>query len=143
MIFEFIWNSKKAKIRRSLLKREISKGGLNIHDFESMVKTSRLKWIKQIFKGTNYPWLFSLKSIYSINLYNHLNTLLHANCDISNLGLDTNKIPKFYKEVLTVWSLVGNTYPSDKKHLIWYNKNIFSEQLLLCFTNNFWRRVCQ
>ena len=52
LIFKFIWNGKRAKISRSILKKEIAKGGLNIPDFESIVKTSRHKWVVRIQTGT-------------------------------------------------------------------------------------------
>ena len=123
LIFEFVWNSKKAKINRALLKKEISKGGLNIPDFESMVKTSRLKWINRIKMGTESPWRYILEEYLSHKAI-HLNTLLHADYDINKLGLDKNKISHFYIELLTLWSQVGKTQPMDKRNFIWYNKNI-------------------
>ena len=123
LIFDFVWNSKKAKIKRSVLKREISKGGLNIPDFESMVKTSRLKWITRIKNGTESPWRFILDEYLSHKSI-HLNTLLHANYDINRLGLDKSKVSHFYIETLTAWSQLSNTQPTDKRNFIWYNKNI-------------------
>jgi hypothetical protein len=123
LIFDFVWNSKKAKINRSILKREISKGGLNIPDFESMVKTSHLKWITKVKKGIDLPWRYIFEEYLSHQSI-HLNTLLHANYDINKLGLDKTKISRFYVELLTLWSQIGNTYPTDKNNFIWYNKNI-------------------
>jgi hypothetical protein len=98
-------------------------GGLNIPDFATMVETSRLKWIKKIYAGTESPWNYIFEKYMSDSSI-HLNTLLHSNYDIKRLGLKKTSIPTFYTEVLTIWSKLGNTQPVDKKNVLWYNKNI-------------------
>jgi hypothetical protein len=122
MIFQFIWNGKKAKIRRSILKKNIAEGGLKIPDFETMVNTSRIKWVSRLFAESETLWSVFL-SIYLNKSGIHLNPLLFANYNIKSLKIKPGTLPNFYQKMLKIWSEVGdNTH--DKHTFLWYNKDI-------------------
>ena len=123
LIWKFIWDGKKAKIKRSTLKKEVAKGGLSIPDFESMVKASRVKWISRIQSKADSACCHILEQYLSHKSID-LNILLHSNFCVKTLGIDKRKIPPFYIETLTLWSQIGNTYPVDKKFFLWYNRDI-------------------
>jgi len=89
LIFEFIWNGKRAKIKRSILKKDISSGGPNIPDFETMVKASPMKWRARIRKGTESTWCHILQHYLSQSSID-LNVLLHANVAIER-RIQSNK----------------------------------------------------
>ena len=44
-LFNFLWKTKKIKIKREVLSQETSKGGLNFPNFATTVKALRLSWI--------------------------------------------------------------------------------------------------
>ena len=46
VIFQFIWRNKTHYIKRSQLVREYGKGGVRAPDFEALVGTFRINWIK-------------------------------------------------------------------------------------------------
>ena len=47
IIYKFIWNGKKDKIKRSTLVKEYTEGGLKMIDIDSYIKSIHLKWIKK------------------------------------------------------------------------------------------------
>ena len=109
-------------MRRSVLKRDIGEGGLKIPDFETMLQTSRLKWVNGLFETSDTGWPFFL-SKYLQKSKIHLNALLHSNFDIKSLPIKPGTLPPFYSKMLTIWSEVGeNTH--GKHTFLWYNKNI-------------------
>lgn len=122
IIFSFIWNGKRAKIKRSVLKRNIPEGGLKIPDLETMLKTSRLKWVNRLISEPEVIWPFFL-SRHLQKSQIHLNALLYANFDIKHLHIKPGAIPDFYLKMLKVWSEVGDN-TRDKQTFLWYNKNI-------------------
>lgn len=122
IIFKFIWNNKKAKLRRSVLKRDIGEGGLKIPDFETMLQTSQLKWVNGLFESSDTGWPFFL-SRYLLKSQIHLNALLHSNFDIKSLPIRPGTLPPFYSKMLTIWSKVGE-HTHGKQTFLWYNKNI-------------------
>ena len=48
LLFSFIWNGKRERLKRDVLVRDIEKGGLNMPHLYSVILTSRLRWIKII-----------------------------------------------------------------------------------------------
>ena len=48
IILDFLWDGGSAKIPYDVLMREIGRGGLNLVDLESKVKSLKLAWIKRL-----------------------------------------------------------------------------------------------
>ena len=122
IIFDFIWKGKKPKLKRNILKMDIAKGGLTIPDFTTMLHTSKINWIKRIFNGSNAIWPVFLTTFLKKSGI-HLETLLHSNYDIASLNIQPGTLPSFYKDMLKIWSEIGNN-TQDKETFLWYNKNI-------------------
>ncbi len=55
LVFKFVWNGKKERIKRSVLMNEIPLGGLRIPDMHSMIEASKLVWIKRLTKTNESP----------------------------------------------------------------------------------------
>ena len=54
MLFDFLWNGKKDKIKRKTLCQAFEQGGLkmvNIHEYLSAMK---INWLRRIFQPDNY-----------------------------------------------------------------------------------------
>ena len=47
-IYNFIWNGKNDKVKRSLLEQDFAKGGLKMIDFKTMVKRCKNKMDKKV-----------------------------------------------------------------------------------------------
>ena len=123
LIFSFIWRNKKDKLKRTVLINKYEVGGLQVPDFQTMLNTTRLKWIQKIIKNCDSPWKLILED-YLERLDVSLQVLLYSNYNMKSTGLDKGTLPEFYRDLLTLWSEVGNTVPTDKANFIWHNKNI-------------------
>ena len=45
-LFSFIWDNKPDKIKRSLIKQDKNKGGLNLADLDTFIDSLKITWIK-------------------------------------------------------------------------------------------------
>ena len=61
LFYQFIWNSKKEKVKRNVLINPISDGGLNMIDLECKIQSLKLSWISKFFNGVDSHW----KSIFT------------------------------------------------------------------------------
>lgn len=75
LIFKFNLEIEIKKIEKNPYDQRLHKGGLNIPDFETMVKTAQIKWIKRIKDSHTYYWKLILKLYLA-----KLNVLKHATC---------------------------------------------------------------
>lgn len=123
LIFTFMWRNKTERIKRTVLMNTIANGGLKVPDFQTMLNVARVKWISKIQSDTITPWKLILED-YLGKCNIHLNILLYSNFSVKTMGLDTTVLPVFYKELLQMWSDIGNTMPVKKHNFLWYNKDI-------------------
>ena len=116
LIQTFVWNGKRAKIKKNILMNSYENGGQNFPDFQSLVSVLKLKWIKRyVDRSVNHPWK-TLANSYFIE-HGGLDFLLYCNFDIHFLNIN---VPPFYKELLTLWSKIGRKNPD----IIWNNRDI-------------------
>jgi len=106
MIFNFVWNGKKPKLKRDVLVMSNELGGINVPDFSNMIKTSQVKWVKKFDLKYNHSWKFMWKHFTSKSDIN-LEFLLKSNFTIKDTDLLRNT-PKFYLDVLDIWKIIGN-----------------------------------
>lgn len=64
IIFNFLWKNKTHYIKRPQLVKEYERGGINALDFESMVGTFRIKWLKTFLMQPNSMWFHIQTSIF-------------------------------------------------------------------------------
>ena len=55
LFYYFIWNGKD-KVKRNVMISEVEKGGLNMLDIDSMVRTRRVICIKKYSEDYRSPW---------------------------------------------------------------------------------------
>lgn len=125
LIMDFIWRGKRSKIRKSILKSSVELGGLKVPDFASMIKTSKVQWLRRLASGTESAWkTFMEYHLQKLNI--PLNILLHSNFDMKSAKLNRthNNIPLFYLNLLQLWAEIGETKPIQKVNFLWYNRNI-------------------
>ena len=127
MIFEFIWSGRKPKLKRDVLHLPKCQGGLNVPNFQNMLKIAQIKWIKLFIETDIRPWKTIFEYLFSDCNIN-LKVLLHSNYDVNMLP-QIHKIPKFYLDLLKTWSICG-VNESEKSQYIWYNKNLTVDKKL-------------
>ncbi len=127
-----MWKGKKDRIRRNVLIKDIREGGLNAPDFETMLKTAQLKWIKKLDINASYPWKLILQH-YLEKLNIDIYPLLRSDYDMKTLGMNADSLPKFYYNILKLWSEVGETSPITKRNNLWFNKKICIEKKSLFY----------
>lgn len=64
VIFQFMWWNKTHYIRRSQLVKEYDKGGIKAPEFESVVGTFRMNWIKSCPSQPNSMWFHIPRSVF-------------------------------------------------------------------------------
>ena len=118
LFYYFIWNGKD-KVKRNVMISEVEKGGLNMLDIDSMVRTRRVICIKKYLEDYKSPWKALLNEVL-IPVRGKL--VLHCNFDTSKLIY----LPSFYKQYLDAWSEVNAKTPSllheIANEVIWNNK---------------------
>ena len=58
LIFDFIWNYKPSKIRRTTPIKSKKEGGLGMKDFNFFDKALKLTWVKRLCSEINAPWKY-------------------------------------------------------------------------------------
>ena len=115
---QFVWNGKRAKIRKSILMNNYENGGQNFPDFGTMILALKLKWIQRyVDNSLNHPWKLFADSLFS--RYGGLDFLMYCNYD--TLKLPELILPPFYLEFLHLWSKIKS---EQKVELLWNNQNI-------------------
>lgn len=122
LIFKFIWKGGRDKVKRSIMVKQLQKGGLKAPDLGLIIEASRINWIKRYLSQSGYAqtWKATVKSLFKQSGVN-LDVLLQSNFNTTQLNLT---VPKFYIEMLDVWSKVSQTQPMKKDVFLWYNQNI-------------------
>ena len=119
LLFQFLWNGPDKVTRRSAI-NDYSNGGLKMIDFDSMIISLRLAWLKRIFGSKDGTWkrylTWHLEPLGGLFLF-------YCNYDVRILPLNTSL---FYLELLQWWSEFRDSFSSEKdwQHILWNNKQI-------------------
>ena len=107
MTYRFIWNGGKDKIKRSTLVSKHECGGLNAPDIQKMIEVSRIQWVRRFLSPKYHVWKLFFE-LYIKESKMNLKWLLRANFDPLTVK---ECLPKFYYEVLNVWTKIGDCDP--------------------------------
>ena len=119
LLFQFLWNGPDKVTHKSAI-NEYSNGGLKMIDFDSMIISLRLAWLKRIASSNDGTWKRYLT--HHLERFGGL-FLFHCNYDVSILPLN---ISLFYLELLQWWSEFRDTFSSEKDwHYILWNKTVY------------------
>jgi len=55
-LFAFLWKNKSDKVKRQVIFRPLSKGGLNFPCFRTVIKALRLCWIRRLLSNPHDTW---------------------------------------------------------------------------------------
>ncbi|KAF3851853.1 hypothetical protein F7725_005208 [Dissostichus mawsoni] len=82
IIFHFLWKNKTHYIKKSQLVKEYEKGGIKALDFESMIGTIKIKWLKAFLSQPESMWFHIPKAIFK--RLGGFDFLLKCDCEILN-----------------------------------------------------------
>ena len=126
ILFEFLWDAKPAKIKKSTIIAPISEGGLGMIDINSTHQAAKIGWIRRLNSNTNDKW----KSIMLIRM-GIKSIQLNKKLDCSVTKHNT----KFYTQVLSAWLDIYNqaitTLDDILNEYILYNQLIKIEKNML------------
>jgi len=117
-IYNFIWNGKTDKVKRTFLEQEYEDGGLKMLDFGTMVKGAKVKWIKRYLSCEDIAWKVMFEQFCGKE---NLNVFLRSNFDINELP---EGIPSYYAESIRHWFDLKLKQSEEFEPFLWYNKNI-------------------
>ena len=120
-LFAFLWMNKRDKIKRQVLFRPLSKGGLSFPCFRTVIKALRLSWISRLLNNTHDTWT----AIPNYYFDKHGGLLFLLNCNY-NVGKLDRKIPLFYRELLDYFQQLRSNYedPLKREFILWNNRDI-------------------
>ena len=102
VFFDYLWESKPAKIKRSTITAPIELGGLAMLDVYKIHAASKCSWIRRLYDTSISKWKTTFLDLLNIDI------------DILNKNLDIQIVKKckteFHEQVLTSWI---NTYCTD------------------------------
>ena len=116
-LFASLRKNKKDKIKRQVLFRPLSKGGLGFPCFRTAVKALHLSWIGRLLNNTHNTWT----AIPNYHFEKHVGLLFPLNCNYSVKNLDS-KISLFCRELRSSYE-----DPLKRKFILWNNKDINME----------------
>ena len=128
IIFSFLWNSKKEKVKRVVVMNPVSQGGLGMIDIDSRMRSLRLSWLPNILNDSEKPWKYICK--FWLNKIGGVPLCLHFNCSSADtISLCKKyKLPLFYLDLLSTWAdihYVNLLQVTDiSNEIIWNNTNI-------------------
>jgi len=113
MLFNFLWNNKPAKIKRSTIIAPISEGGMGMIDVYAVHDTAKVSWIRRLYNQTDATGTSKWKNLFKM-MINMNETKLNKNLEIiqSNPGKSN-----FHRQLLISWFKVSNTNPIQVKDI--------------------------
>lgn len=144
IIYTFIWNGKKDRIKRSVLCSDILDGGLNMIDIDKYIEAIKIKWILKLQESKVEKDNWSIIPNFYFNKFGK--NLLIFEMNIKSIKMLEkhifNTLPLFYQNLIKTWvSVKGgqSKNPTDfltiRKELIWGNQNIQVNNKSLFFNN--------
>ena len=121
LIYNFIWRGKRDKLKRSVMVSKFEKGGLKAPDLQLMIDAAKINWIKRYLFSEDHVWKTTMRSFF-VQIGIDIDVLLQGNMSVRQLT--KLNVPTFYKDLLCVWSKVGQTEPIGKETFLWYNQHV-------------------
>ena len=108
LIYNFLWNSNREKVKRSILLNPVKKDGLSMIDIQAKFQSIYLSWFITNFLNcsSDAPWKFMFQ--YWIEKIGPTSLILRANLTCTHKDMfalcQKYKLPNFYVNCLLSWS---------------------------------------
>lgn len=140
LIYCFLWDNKREKIKRSTLIGNKHEGGIEMIDIASYIISMKIKWVKALTDNTKANWKVIPEYFYRKFGPNFL--IFYMNSD-NMKSLNVSHLPDFYKNILELWIQTKNittfkkpdTFVEIRNELLWGNRNIKHNGKFLIFNN--------
>ncbi|XP_024122537.1 uncharacterized protein LOC112143031 [Oryzias melastigma] len=119
IIYQFLWKNKTHYIKRSQLVKSYKNGGINTLDFEAMVGTFKIKWLKAFLLQQNSIWFHIPKNIFS--QIGGISFLLKCDFEITKLPI---ALSNFHKQTLLFWKMFYTHNFTPHGSTLWNNRTI-------------------
>jgi len=125
-IDEFLWKGRKRRIKKEVLQKPVSQGGIGQIDIQSNFDSLKASWVPRIINHPNDTWS-DIPQLY-LNKYGKNMAILNFNFTKPTAFPDITKIPMFYQEVVMAFhkSQKGDKPQTKSEFLnsiIWGNNN--------------------
>ena len=111
IISKFLWKHKTPKVNKNVIIQPIEDGGIKAPDFTSMIKASRVSWVKRLLSSKG-KWKTILSDlVHPLSLEHFLQTNL-SDDDISCIPIP------FYRQILKSWNEIKHLMKNkrNRKH---------------------------
>ncbi len=146
MIYKFIWDGKRDKIKRTTLIGDYSIGGLRAPDVQSLFTSLKARWVYRIYADEACSNWSLLPRMY-LEQYGTALSILKMN--LNRLSCLPGSLPPFYKEVMGAWLQCGgcstkkpNTFYEVRNQFIWGNKFILFKNKPLFYNHWIQSGIC-
>lgn len=128
IMFQFIWNKKRAKVKKDVMKGEYKEGGLKVPDIISVIKSLKIGWVKRYLDLENRSqWKKIMKPILNINDETNI-----FDCNATTKQILSRVKNTFWVETVEAWRDVANKETATSSEMlnevIWLNKHMHLEQ---------------
>jgi exonuclease III len=124
LLFEFVWNAKPDKVKRSSMKLPKEKGGVSVPDIVLKDQALKIVWVQRIMRAEN-TWNIMIQNKIPVNLELFWN-MNFSIADTTNII--TNITNPFIREVVMAWSKYNFYNPSNihqiRNQIIWFNSHV-------------------
>ena len=128
IIWDFIWEKKKVFVTKEICMLPRLSGGINLPDFQTIVKVKRIKMLVNMLKSEGketwgkigIEYFKCLDSLYKIDMF-------ALRVDDSYDDIMNSQIPQFYKECLLYFQefcRCGRVKKDCENEIIWCNKSL-------------------
>lgn len=119
IIFQFLWRNKTHYLKRSQLVKEYINGGLKALDFEALIGSFRIKWLKTFFAYSNSMWFHIPRAIFG--KLGGIDFLLRCDFHINKIPL---ALSKFHSQILHFWKMIFTHNFTPHSSVLWNNRTI-------------------
>ena len=126
LLANFVWNGKKPKIKRETLIGPKEKGGLDLPEYETIIKSLLCPWVKITKDSAQNDWM-TIPSFYLEKVGGTL--IFDCSYDIDLLEL--NGMPAVHIDILKSWAEIKDLIAYNhqersnvREFIIWNNKSI-------------------
>jgi hypothetical protein len=121
--FDFIWQGKPDKVKRTMVIADYDEGGIKMLDVESFVHAQKVMWVKRLITNNNEgSW-----KIYPTMLLGKLLDKHSFQCNTTIKALK-KLMPDFYVQLFEAWGKMKELPDGDpyklRREILWLNNNI-------------------
>ena len=142
LVYNFLWKGKKDRVKRTILAKDYSEGGLRMIDIDSYIKSIQTQWIIKLWGNKSDNWTIIPR--FYLNKFG--DNLLLFKMNINNVkDLDNvtfKNMPEFYQNLVKNWinikggqSKTPTKFYDIRKQVIWGNNLIRFNKKCLFFHN--------